>query len=379
MHPIDELALLLRPAGGGLYLLSTGRAEQEAAQRALYGAGDAAGVEAAFRRNLDRIERAQVFIAAIPSDVGAGFVRGANLGPQAIRAELLRDAHWTAWCDERGIVDIGDVFVVPQFLHDSMLNEAQIAKAREALYPNTGEPLPVSPLSIAERAFDLIYALNPRIKPFTIGGDHSCAWPAVSSLHKVRPDFAIVQSDAHTDLLEARLGVDYCFATWSYHANQLLGRGGKLVQLGIRATRFPKEHWEDTLGVKQFWADECRRDPEGSIERIVAHCRSLNVNGVYFSNDIDGIDSAYADATGTPEPDGLEPELLFKLIDQLGQEVGISGGDMMEVAPLAQRTPDGGARTVELATRYVRATLDAMTRLGRSGNPCARGNMVISL
>ncbi len=362
MHPIDELALLLRPAGGGLYLVSTGRAEQEAAQRALYGADNAASVNAAFRRNLERIERAQVFIAAIPSDVGAGFVRGANLGPSAIRAELLRDDHWTAWCDERGIVDIGDVFVVPQFLHDSMLNEAQIDKARAALYPHVSIPLPVSPLSIAERAFDLVYALNPRIKPFTIGGDHSCAWPSVSSLHKARPDFAIVQSDAHTDLLETRLGVDYCFATWSYHANEMLGRGGKLVQLGIRATRFPKEHWEGTLGVKQFWADECGSDPEGSIERIVAHCRSLNVNNVYFSNDIDGIDARYADATGTPEPGGLEPALLFKLIDQLANEVGISGGDIMEVAPLAQRTPDGGARTVELATRYVRATLEAMTR-----------------
>ena len=362
MQPKDELALLLRPAGGGLYLLSTGRAEQEAAQRALYGVNDEAGVVAAFRRNLDRIATAHTFIAAVPSDVGAGFVRGANLGPQAIRAELLREGTWPAWCEARGIVDLGDVFVVPQLLHDSMLNEAQIARTRAALYPGATEPLPVSPLSIAERAFNLIYALNPHIKPFIIGGDHSCAWPGVAALHKVRPDFAIVQSDAHTDLLETRLGVDYCFATWSYHANELLGRGGKLVQVGIRATRFPKEHWERTLSVKQFWASECRQNPESVVEQIVGHCNSLNVNNIYFSNDIDGIDEGYANATGTPEPDGLEPDLLFNLIDRLGNDVGICGADIMEVAPLAQRSPDGGARTVELSARFVRATLDAMTR-----------------
>ena len=362
MHPIDELALLLRPAGGGLYLVSTGLAEQESAQRALYGASDKAGIDKAFRKNLERIANAHTFIAAIPSDVGAGFVRGANLGPQAIRTELLQERHWPQWCEERGIVDIGDVFVVPQLLHDSMLNDAQIARARKALYPAATEALPVSPLSIAERAFDLVYALNPRIKPFIIGGDHSCAWPAVASLHKARSDFAIVQSDAHTDLLETRLGVEYCFATWSYHANEMLGRGGKLVQVGIRATRFPKVHWESTLSVKQFWASECRQDPEGVIERIVGHCNSLNVNSIYFSNDIDGIDEGYADATGTPEPDGLEPELLFNLIDKLGREVGICGADIMEVAPLAERSQGGTARTIALATRFVRASLDAMTR-----------------
>ena len=36
MDPIDELALLLRPAGGGVFLVSTGRVEQVAMQRLLY-------------------------------------------------------------------------------------------------------------------------------------------------------------------------------------------------------------------------------------------------------------------------------------------------------------------------------------------------------
>ena len=35
MTPLEELALLLRPAAGGLYLVSTGRAEQLALQRRL--------------------------------------------------------------------------------------------------------------------------------------------------------------------------------------------------------------------------------------------------------------------------------------------------------------------------------------------------------
>ncbi len=44
----------------------------------------------------------------------------------------------------------------------------------------------------------------------------------------------------------------YCCATWSYHANGRLGRGGRLVQVGVRASGHDREHWESTLGVRQF-------------------------------------------------------------------------------------------------------------------------------
>src|SRR5262249_17320885 len=146
------------------------------------------------------------------------------------RARLLaEDASWPARCEALGVVDIGDAFVVPQLLHDDMLSQAQKDASRRAMYEDAPEDvratLPVSPLSIAERALDLVFRLNPAIKPFVLGGDHSVAWPVAAALARTlrRGDWGIVQPDAHTDLLEERLGVRYCFATWSYHANELLG------------------------------------------------------------------------------------------------------------------------------------------------------------
>ena len=128
--------------------------------------------------------------------------------------------------------------------------------------------MPVSPLSMAERALDLVFRLNPSVSPIVLGGDHSTAWPVVVALHRARSDrWGIVQPDAHTDLLSERLGVRYCFATWSFHANELLGRGGRLVQVGIRASRHDRAHWETTTGVRQFWAKDCR-DP-GAIDEII--------------------------------------------------------------------------------------------------------------
>ena len=362
----DELEILLRPAAGGVHLVSTGRAAQATLQRALYGVDTDAAVRAQFLANLDRIPQARGVILGVPSDVGAGFVRGANLGPQVIRSTLLHMVpDWSARALAAGLVDIGDVFVVPQLLHDDMLADAQIQATRRALYPaHPGAELPVSPLSITERVLDLVFAQNPNIAPFVIGGDHSTAWPVVSALSRARRDrWAIVQPDAHTDLLENRLGIKYCFATWSYHANELLGRDGRLVQVGTRASGKDRAHWESTLGVRQFWAEECRRKPAESMDAVIAHLKSVGAESVYFSNDIDGTDDTFADATGTPEPWGLEPDWLLKLIRRLGTEVGLLGGDIMEVAPPLRQIPRGANKTTLLAARYLRQTICSTLRI----------------
>lgn len=364
----EELALLLRPAGGGLFLVSTGRAEQEALQRTLYGAATTEEVGAKFREALGRIKGAKAILLGVPSDVGAGFRRGANLGPQAIRTRLLEELpDLPERARALGLVDIGDVFVVPQLLSDDMLSEDQKARTRAAIYADVPEhirrSLPVSPLSIAERALDRVFELNPNLAPIVLGGDHSTAWPVVSALSRARKDrWGVVQPDAHTDLLEHRLGVRICFATWSFHINEIFGRDGRLVQIGTRASRHDRGHWESSLGVRQFWADECNRDPKGTIDRVIEHLRARGVSGVYFSNDIDGTDARWADATGTPEPGGVEPEFIVDLIRRLGDTIGIIGGDVMEVAPPLRDKPDSTERTVGLAVRYLRETMSAILR-----------------
>jgi agmatinase len=362
--PRAELAAMLRPAGGGLYVVSTGRAQQLEVQRQLYGVADEAAIQQAFVGALDRVATAKAVILGVPSDVGAGYRRGASFGPQAIRAGLMaRESDLRGWMDRHGVVDVGDVFVVPQLLHDDMCSPAQLAASRVAIYagvaPGLAATLPVSPLSIEERALACLYAINPKIIPIVLGGDHSVAWPVSANLAANRKDrWGIVQPDAHTDLLAERLGVKYCFATWSYHANELLGRDGRLVQVGVRASRYDRGHWEGGLGVRQFWAEEIRRAPEAALDGVMAHLRGLGVQSVYFSNDIDGTDDEWATATGTPEAGGLEPDWVMALVDRLGREIGFCAADCVEVAPPLGPTAAATEVTVQLAARYVRACLD---------------------
>jgi arginase family enzyme len=350
---LQELTWLLRPAGAGLYLVSAGAAAQRAWQRQHYGVASNDELQPAFLRNLERVVDAQVLIMAIPSDVGAGFRRGANLGPQALRERL------PAASLPPGVVDIGDVFVVPQLSEDEILRDEIRTIHQDAIYPDVPihhrRQLPVSPLSIATRAWQLLLALNPRAKPFTIGGDHSCAWPAVHALHASGRRFCIVQVDAHTDLMAHRMGVRMCFATWSYHANELIGRQQRLLQVGIRATRYPRQHWEQSLDVRQWWPAEFGDNHDAVLDEIV---RAAKATGLpcFFSNDIDGTDIEFADATGTPEAGGLSPAFVDRLIQRLGTEVGLVAGDIMEVAPLL-----GGPTTLDVASRYCRLTLNGMT------------------
>jgi agmatinase len=352
------LERLLRPACGGIYTVSTGSAEQRRIQKRIYRAENDADVQARWKSALDRLGEARLVVLGVPCDVGAGFLRGANMGPQALRRTLL-DGGSFLYSDPR-VVDAGDVLVVPQLLSDEMLAPDQLRRTRAALHGAelTDDPLPVSPLSVAERALRLIRELAPSASLLVLGGDHSVGWPGLAAVAAGREKkVGILHFDAHTDLMESRLGVRYCFATWAYHANELIGRGKRLQQVGIRVSRRSREEWERELEVRQFWMGEVReRSVDEIAAEIIASLQAAGVEGLYISNDIDGTDPLYAHATGTPEPGGLSPDVVLGLIRRVGAAFPVWGSDLVEVAPpLAGHAPNEPDITLRTGARYIEA------------------------
>ena len=358
---LTALRELLRPACGGIHTVSTGASEQRRIQRRIYRADSDEQVEARWQAALERLPEAKVAILGVPSDVGAGFLRGANMGPQAMRRELLSERSFLY--DDPRVVDLGDVLVVPQLLHDEMLTPEQLAATRRAIYGERAGSQPVSPLSVCEAALRLQRELAPGCAPLVLGGDHSVGWPAVAAVAAGRERaLGILHFDAHTDLLETRLGVRYCFATWAHHANELVGRGKRLVQLGLRVSRKTREEWERTLDVRQYWMAELRERPVDEVAReIVSEWRARGVEGVYISNDIDGTDPLFGLATGTPEPGGMDPDHVLRIIQEVGRAFPIWGSDLVEVAPpLAGHSPREPRNTLRTAARYLEAQARAM-------------------
>jgi len=348
------LQQMLRPAGGGLYTVSTGFAAQRELQKKIYRTQDESEIQEKWISALEGIAKAQLIILGVPSDVGAGFTRGANFGPQAIRQHLLERDSWI-YRDER-IIDIGDVLAVPQLLHDEMLSQQQLADSRLAMYGNAQSDLPASPLSMAQSVLEIVRKTAPNASLLLLGGDHSVGWPGLAAVAKGREeDVGILHFDAHTDLLKERLGVRYCFATWAYHANELIGRNKKLAQVGLRISAKTREHWETTCDLRQFWMDEVNEKSAEEIgKEIVGNFEQANVKGIYISNDIDGTDPEFAAATGTPEPGGLNPSMVTRLIEILGARFPVWGSDLVEVAPpLSGALKNEPQQTLETAALYI--------------------------
>lgn len=357
LAPLDRLQLLLRPPGRGLPVISMGGGYAAPLLRSLYGSHEISEVEAAWKENLKDITTAEIILLGIPSDTGAGMIRGSNFGPLGIRSAYLSRFGSYRTC----LLDIGDVICVPQLLHDDMLNDSQIAAVRLSLYGNQNQLLPVSPLSIAEQSMCDILTLNRDAKVIMLGGDHSVSLPVIRYLHHNYTDeLAVLHFDAHTDLSDSRLGVKHCYNTWAYHTTRFL-KPYHLVQIGIRASTMTKSDWTTKYDIVQIWANEANESTERTIAQIIAHLRKVGVRTVYISNDIDGTDPDYAPATGTPEPNGLTPQLVTSIIEHVGSEFNIIGGDIVEVAPpLSGSMGFENDTTCLLAASYLRTLVASM-------------------
>lgn len=346
---LERLRLLLRPPGKGILTFSTGGGYASRVLKMLYGTDEEDDARNSWLDSLQKIRRCDKIVIGIPSDSGAGILRGANFGPIGIREAFLKRFQYPKNC-----LDVGDVVCVPQLLHDEMLNQSQIERTREALYGEKSENWPVSPLSILEEVLLTLSELNDKARIFILGGDHSITYPAMKWCHhKYGKEFGVVHLDAHTDLMENRLGVPYCFSTWAYHALPLMN-AHHLVQVGIRTSSRTKEEWVHQYPILQFWSHEVRGAEEAVCLKIVQHFKDKGVKVVYLSNDIDGTDLKEAPATGTPEKEGLLSPFVFKLIETLTENFDLIGGDIVEVAPpLSGSLEFATEKTCMLASEYL--------------------------
>lgn len=357
---IKKCESYLSPPGNGVFTVHTAKVLKDEYHQKLYGASDAEKVEAQWKKSLEGLPSSKKpVLLGITSDTGGGIQRGANWGPLFIRSALDLSGR---------VLDAGDTKTIPHLLHDKYLNKETIESCRQALY--NGEALPVSALSIAQDFSASFFKEFPGRPLISLGGDHSVSYPVVKSWLEAKKEqgkkAAIIHFDAHTDLMDKRLGVDICFASWAYHMLELLERPSDLIQFGIRSSGQTKEHWTKTLGVQQFWAQDFLSMGVAKIlEQTLEYLRSRNIEEVYISFDIDFLDASYASATGTPETGGLAPHEACALIDGIGKEFKVSGADLVEVAPfVASYMKDAKTlepeTTIQSAKTVIEKFLEAM-------------------
>jgi len=275
-----------------------------------------------------------IALVGVPMDLGVSNRAGARFGPRAVRTiERIGPYHPTM----RGVpksraraADIGDV----PFRSRYSLEES---------------------LADIERFYADLRAR--KVRPLSVGGDHSISYPILKALGRDAP-VGMVHIDAHCDTMGTYDDTKF------HHGGpfRLAVLDGVLdpertIQIGIRGAANMFWEFSHASGMTVIYMEDFLRM---GVAAVIDKARAVvGDQPVYVSVDVDGFDPAYAPGTGTPEAGGLQAREGLALLRGLAG-LNIIGADVVEVAPEYDPTTN----TAQLAAQILFEEFALMT-LGR--------------
>jgi agmatinase len=248
-----------------------------------------------------------VALVGVPMDLGVTNRSGARLGPRAVRAierigpynHALKVVPLAA-CKA---ADIGDVPMRTRYSLESCIEDIAAFYVRMAA---------------------------AKVRPLSVGGDHSITYPILKALGAERP-VGLVHIDAHCDTAGEFDGSKF------HHGGpfRLAVLDGVLdpertIQIGIRGAAEYLWEFSYASGMTVLHIEDVARL---GLDGVIAKAREVIGDGpTYISFDVDGLDPAFAPGTGTPEVGGLTPREAQQILHGLAG-VDVIGGDVVEVAP----------------------------------------------
>ena len=267
-------------------------------------------------------EEADIVIFGAPFDSTTSFRPGARFGPAAIRHESFGLESYSLYQDkdltDYAIMDSGDL-------------ELCFGSSEAALE------------DIRNRAKTI---LSDAKFPLLIGGEHLVTLGAVRAVLERYPDLHIIHFDAHADLRMDYLGAELSHACVMRRCHELTG-DGRIHQFCIRSAdreeaAFAKEHTDfhpfDFTGLK-----EC-------MEKLIEKGAP-----VYFTIDLDCLDSGIFPGTGTPEAGGVSFTELLTAIREVCR-ANVVAADINELAPML----DASGASTATACKVLRELLLAL-------------------
>lgn len=264
-------------------------------------------------------EEASVVMVGVPMDFTCSFRPGTRFGPQKIREVSIGIEEYSVYADKSltdcKYFDCGDL---------------------ELPFGNVEQSL-----EIIGSAANEIY--NDGKIPVFIGGEHLISLPIIQETYKKYGDeLVVIHLDAHADLRDEYIGCENSHASVIRKVTNFLP-GKNIYQFGIRSGT--KEEFEFAKDNTNMHTIEVYKPLMSVVER-------LKGKPVYVTIDIDVLDPAYANGTGTPEPGGINSRELIDSISLL-RELNIVGFDIVEVSP----PYDNSDRTAVMASKIIREVI----------------------
>jgi len=253
-------------------------------------------------------KESNVAVYGVPLDATASFGKGTSRGPEAMRMASARQIE-TFVLDEK--VDIYDRVRIFDLGDLKLPRSKSIAK--KLAYLDSAIPKVVSSLRKDGKI------------PVMLGGEHTLSYYQLKALAGEEP--VVIHFDAHRDMKPEYEGLKICHTTPFYHLLKYIS-GKNLIQIGIRQTDKEENETAAKNGVTTFDAWQVHDD----IGAVADHLQKVTANKkIYISFDIDAYDLPYVSCTGTPEPFGLDPFQVLKLVKAISPSARLIGIDMVEV------------------------------------------------
>lgn len=160
----------------------------------------------------------------------------------------------------------------------------------------------------------------------TLGGEHAITSPLVRAHLEKYPSLAVLQIDAHADLRDSYEGCRHSHASAMRRVVEMC----PVVHVGIRNISYEEVQALPELKSKIFYMKDIENDPKWYVKVVDELPES-----VYYTIDIDGMDSSLMPSTGTPEPGGLSWNDLMSLTRELTRRRKVVGLDVVELCPQA--------------------------------------------
>jgi agmatinase len=178
--------------------------------------------------------------------------------------------------------------------------------------------------------------------PIIIGGDHSLEYPNVAALADVhgKEKVSVIHFDSHYDawwggahLISHGLPVYRLI-------NEGHVRAADYIQVGLRSSGPDKSgfEWMREQGMRYHTMAEVeKRGWDAVLDRVVAEA-SEEGRKIHISFDIDVLDPAFATATGTPVPGGINMREAITIVRRLCAESNVISFDLVELHPALDPT-----------------------------------------
>lgn len=248
-----------------------------------------------------------VVVYGVPLDVTTSFGKGTSGGPEAIRLASARQIETFILDEKADIYDLVTIFD----LGDLKMPKTSVAKT----------------LAFLDSTIPKVVTLlrNENKIPVLLGGEHTLSYYQLKTLAMEEP--VVIHFDAHRDMKSEYDGMKMCHTTPFYHLLKHM-RGENLIQIGIRQTDSEEDQTAVRNGVTTFDAWQVHDD----IGVVMDHLQKVTAGKkIYISFDIDVYDLPYVPCTGTPEPFGLDPFQVLKLIKAINPSAHLIGIDLVEV------------------------------------------------